>query len=144
MDVPVHRVLYIDDDPDSRELLAVWLRMAPLNCSVTTASSVEEGQALTAESPFDLFVIDYAMPGVTGIDFCRTIRKKDKATPIVIYTAMGRDSDRKNAMDAGANIFLVKPNDFDLLRPVIGRLLLEKTVLTPALRRRPHRPTRIL
>lgn len=144
MDVPVHRVLYIDDDPDSRELLAVWLRMDPLKYAVTTASSVEEGQALTDESPFDLFVIDYAMPGITGIDFCRMIRQKDKDTPIVIYSAMGRDIDQKKAMDAGANIFLVKPNDFDLLRPVIGRLLLEKTVLTPALRRRPHRPTRIL
>ncbi len=139
-----YRILFIDDDRDSRDLLAVWLKLDGSLYEIITASSVEEGRVLTEESPFDLYIVDYAMPEVSGIEFCLMIRSKDKETPIIVYSAMGRDIDRKNAMDAGANIFLIKPNDFDMIRPIIRALLEEKSQSPPPVRRRAHRASSIL
>jgi PAS domain S-box-containing protein len=108
------RVLVVDDDPDSLELLGVALGGA--GAQVTAVRSARE--ALAAPGPFDVILSDIGMPEIDGYTFVRRVRSRDTGAdiPAIALTAYARKEDAERALRAGYQEHLAKPID-------IGKLL---------------------
>lgn len=112
------RILAVDDDDIHSRLLAIFLRKLQYN-DLTLADSSEAALnlILDAEPPFECFLLDINMPGMNGIELCRTIRSEPRyaGVPILMLTSL---SDRKHmeaAFQAGATDYITKPiEEFEL------------------------------
>ena len=131
MTFPVARILCADDDNDWCELLTLMLRQADDRYQVVSVSTVQKALVLIENLSFDLYILDYALPDGTGTELCRKIRQNDSDTPVMFYSAMAREIDRQMAMEAGANEYLVKPNDLERLTGTIKRLLNDALQINP-------------
>lgn len=119
----LRRILCVDDDSDSCEIISLMLQSADENYRVTTTPSGNTALNLIADEPFDLYILDYRLPEMSGIDLCSLIRQSDAQTPIMFFTGMAREVDGKDALEAGATKFLVKPTDLDILTETVVELL---------------------
>jgi len=119
------RILYVDDNKDSSDLIAAMLRYSNLHCEVSSADCAEDALLLKANQDFDLYIIDCSLPEMSGTDLCRHIRKTDSKVPIMFFSGMARPSDRADGIAAGANEYLVKPNDLEVLPDKVKKLLNE-------------------
>lgn len=124
-------ILYVDDNLDSCEMLALMLQFADDRWRIETVSDANEAARLIAGSSFDLYILDYAMPKICGVELCRQIREIDTQTPILFYSGMTRPIDRETALAAGATEYLIKPNDLDKLIEIVRRLL-KTDILSPS------------
>jgi CheY-like chemotaxis protein len=116
-------ILYVDDDKDSSELIKFMLHHAYGNYNVTTVPTPDEALALISQKGFDLYIVDYRFTNMTGVELCRQIRKTDEQTPILFFTGMARPADRDCAIAAGANAYLIKPNDLERLPETVNQML---------------------
>ena len=117
------KILCVDSDRTTGEWIRNEMRSAT---PVITLQSVEGGRAalkLLYREAFDLCVIDYALPDMTGAQLCLLMRQIGYSVPIMIFTAMNRRIDREKATAAGANEFLTKPDDFGIFSPAVKRLI---------------------
>ncbi len=112
----ISNILCVDDDADFCDLITVMLHYADKKYQLTTVSTPHEALNLLTHKSFDLFMFDYNLPNMSGVELCRHIRSSDAKTPIVFYTGTSRLSDRRAAFDAGASAYLIKPNDLDNIR----------------------------
>ena len=119
------RILYVDDDRDACELIGLMLSLEVPGCEVTAVSTVPKALAIIKKEPLALFILDYVLPEMTGVEMCRLIRRTDAQTPILFYSAMARAVDREAAMTAGATEYLIKPDDLDKFTATVRRLLQE-------------------
>jgi DNA-binding response OmpR family regulator len=103
----------------------MMLKVDGYSYAVKSASTATEARALLRTESFDLYILDYRLPDMTGIDLCSRIRQTDKQTPIMFFSAMARDVDRKSGIMAGATDYLVKPHDLDRLTKTV-KLLVDK------------------
>ena len=106
-DAPV--ILTIDDEHDITEMIAMMLQAEGYR--VMEANSVFEGMKALAEEKPVAILLDIMMPGVDGMQFCRTLRENEAThdIPVIFVTALGGASDRESAMTAGAAGYLPKP-----------------------------------
>jgi len=102
------RVLYIEDHEDTRELVTLVLQQR--SYEVVTGSTIKSGVALAGSQHFDLYLLDSWLPDGSGLDLCRQIREFDEVTPIVFYSAAAYEIDRSEAIESGAQAYLVKPS----------------------------------
>ncbi len=116
-------ILCVDDDDDFCELIAAMLHYADTDYQLTSVATPHEALDLLTRKSFDLFIFDYNLPQMSGVELCRRIRAADPTTPIIFYTATSQQRDRDAAMAAGASIYLVKPNDLENVVPTIETLL---------------------
>jgi DNA-binding response OmpR family regulator len=104
-------VLIIEDDPDIAENLRYNLEREGL--TVRVAETGEKGlmAALDAKNPPSLILLDLMLPGMSGIDICRRLRREPstKRTPIIILTARASEADRVAGLDLGADDYVSKP-----------------------------------
>ena len=119
------RVLLIDDEADTRNLLRVVLEQC--NAEVKDASSAEEGLKIAREWNTSIVVSDIGMPGSDGYDFIRKFRQWERergtSIPAVALTAYARAEDRMRALAAGYQIHIPKPIDPTEIALVIARQL---------------------
>lgn len=103
------RVLIVDDDPDIREVVAAMLEAVGL--IVMAAGSAEEALERVRVEPFDLLVLDWNLPKMTGLDLCRILRKEpDHASlPVLFLTANASSQDMVEAFACGGDDYVVKP-----------------------------------
>lgn len=134
------RILYVDDDKDSRDLARVLLDYSNTGCTFTSAESAEEALLLIEKESFNLYIFDYRLPEISGIELCRRIRRFDADTPILFFSATARPADVTEGIKAGANVYLVKPNDLEKLLVTVRRLLDENS---PAYGREPAIKNRV-
>jgi two-component system phosphate regulon response regulator OmpR len=99
-------ILIIDDDRRIRRLLQKYLTESGYR--VTTAESAEKARAKMSGLSYDLLVLDIMMPGESGLDFARDLRKKQNV-PILMLTALSEIEERINGLEAGADDYLSKP-----------------------------------
>lgn len=100
-------LLYIEDDSDIQNYLAEFLERYTSNLHL--AQSAEEGKELYENLKPDIILLDINLPGKSGIDFARELRKEDKNTRIVISTAYTDKDFLLTAVELGLTRYLVKP-----------------------------------
>jgi CheY-like chemotaxis protein len=115
------RILYVEEHPDSCELLALWL--GGIGYEVVPANTVYDGLRLARSGNFTAYILSNQFIDGTGIELCRQIRMFDPNTPIIFYSAMARDTDLSQAREAGAQAYLILPDDFERIDLTIKRLL---------------------
>lgn len=116
-------ILLVEDDPAQLEPLQTALSQAG-----HTVDAVEDGETaqwLFSEKDYDLLILDWMLPNLSGVALCNQYRQLGKTAPILILTAKDTTSDKVMGLDAGADDYLVKPID-----------LLELLARVRALRRR--------
>jgi two-component system, OmpR family, phosphate regulon response regulator PhoB len=103
------RVLIVDDDPDIRQVVAAMLHAVGL--TVIPAASAEDALTRVRAEPFDLLVLDWNLPKMTGIDLCRLIRREPglMKVPVLFLTANASSQDMVDAFACGADDYVVKP-----------------------------------
>jgi two-component system KDP operon response regulator KdpE len=122
------RVLVIDDDRDFVELIRLTFEAA--GAIADTALSAEQGLLLFRERHHDLVVMDLKMPGMDGCQACKAFRQLSSVVPIIMLTAMGSNSEVVRCLDAGADDYLVKPFDRQVLK-ARARAALRRADLSP-------------
>ncbi len=105
----VARILVVDDDRDIREVVSAMLDAVGL--AVEAAPSAEEALERVRKSAYDLLVLDWNLPGMTGVELCRVIRRDTRlaALPVLFLTAHASSRDVVEAFASGADDFVVKP-----------------------------------
>src|SRR5882762_2153805 len=106
-------VLIIDDEAEIRESLQTLLEMEGFD--VETAVSGEEGLLRIGEHPYDLVLLDLALPGRDGMDILSEIHTHDERLPVIMITAYGTVENAVRAMQSGAANFVQKPWDNEKL-----------------------------
>ena len=99
-------VLLIEDEPQMRRFLRSALSTEPLE--LVEAATAREGLAQAAGRRPDVVLLDLGLPDGDGVDITRRIREWS-AVPIIVISARGREQDKVNALDAGADDYLTKP-----------------------------------
>jgi DNA-binding response OmpR family regulator len=106
---PKPRVLIVEDEPPIRELVRFHLTLAGFDAVELGdgAAALERGRA----EAFDLILLDIMLPGLDGITVCRALRVEgaNVATPILMVTARGTESDTVFGLESGADDYLAKP-----------------------------------
>ena len=122
------KIVLIDDEPAIRELVRNYLVQEGF--CVFTASNATDGMRLIEIQAPDLVLLDWMLPGVTGLEICKYLRRSS-SIPIIMLTGRSGESDRILALEAGVDDYLVKPfNLFELgarIRSVLRRLDLSKS-----------------
>src|SRR5919202_6514041 len=124
-------VLVIEDDPDVRELV-VW-KLGRAGYAVLAEGDGEAGlraamgdSGLAAAVPPDLVLVDWMMPGRTGIEVCKALRDNQRTArvPVIMLTAKGQEEEVAQGFAVGADDYIVKPfSPRELLVRVQARLL---------------------
>ena len=116
------RILIADDDPISRAMIGTRLR-ATAGLEVVEATNGQEARALFDKDQFDAVVVDWQMPGMSGLDFTRSIRLTGSRVPILMVTAQSGRQHVLKAIKAGISDYLLKPFDASLLWNKVSRLI---------------------
>ncbi len=129
------QILLVEDEGDIRELLKLQLQRD--GHDVTDASDGETGFRLLADQAFDLIVLDWMLPGASGIDLARAIRERSGAgtspqVPILMLTARAEPGDIIAGLETGADDYVTKPFEVPVLRARVRALLRRsRLVLAP-------------
>jgi DNA-binding response OmpR family regulator len=113
------RILFVDDDQDTCEMMRALLGME--GYEAVLASGVSEGLSLARAESFDLILVDWYFEDGTGVELCRMIRAFDGEIPIFFYTGVTYESELKKALKAGAQGCFVKPVDMNDLMQTVSR-----------------------
>lgn len=116
------RILLVEDDVNQLE---------PLQAALSQAGHIVDGvkdgaiaQWILSQRDYDLLILDWLLPQVSGLNLCQQYRRLGKTAPVLILTAKDTTSDKISGLDAGADDYVVKPADvFELLARVraLGR-----------------------
>ena len=115
------KILCVEDDKDACELLDFLL--SGEGFEVVSCSTSKEGLQLARQGGFSAIVFDYRLPEISGLEICREIRTYDKQTPIIFYSASAYPKEKEAGLAAGANAYLVKPNDLEKVAETITDLV---------------------
>jgi DNA-binding response OmpR family regulator len=99
-------VMVVDDDPTVREVVLSYLRAH--GHDTLEADTGEAALRLFGEQPADLVVLDLMLPGVDGLEVCRTLRESSDV-PVIMLTALGAEADRVMGLELGADDYVAKP-----------------------------------
>jgi DNA-binding response OmpR family regulator len=122
---PIARVLIVDDQPDNIEVLARRLRSRRFE--VVSATNGMDGGRIALTEPIDIILLDVMMPRMSGLDVVREIRRAKSAAqlPIIMLTARDDKETLVEAMAGGANDYVTKPFDFEV---VLARIVAQLRV----------------
>ncbi len=101
------RILLIEDDQKLRKVLTSDLKLE--GHQVATAVNGTEGLEKAIKLKPDLVILDVMLPGMSGYDVCRMMRKKGFENPVLMLTARGEETDKVVGLDLGADDYAVKP-----------------------------------
>ena len=121
------RVLYVDDHDDSAEMLKLIL--ADADYEVETAGSMEQALQMAGQSAFDLYVLDKRLPDGSGLELVKQLNALTPDVPCVVYTGDVYELHQKEALAAGADAYVPKP-DIEKLIQTINNFLSERECAT--------------
>jgi len=102
----VSSVLVVDDEPSVRDVVVRYLRQE--GYTTLEAADGDEARSLLEHEMPSLIVLDLMLPGIDGLSLCRWIRDRS-ATPVIMVTALGEESDRLTGLELGADDYITKP-----------------------------------
>lgn len=117
------KILIVEDEPDIRELIVLHLKR--LGYGVDAVSSSEDAIQRLDSASYDLLVVDWMLPGVAGVDLVRQQRGRvgGRGFGVLMLTAKDQPEDIVAGLEAGADDYLVKPFDSDVLQARVRALL---------------------
>lgn len=101
------KILLVEDDPKLAEDLIAWLKTE--NNTVEHADNGQFALDLLKSYHFDLMILDWDIPEVSGIEVCRSLRQHNNHIPILMLTGKGELSDKETGLDSGCDDYLAKP-----------------------------------
>ena len=103
------RILIVEDEPEIREMIRYILE--PQGYAVSEADNAQDARRLLAASPYDLILMDWMLPGRSGLEFTREIKQKTQKTypPVIMLTARADESDMVEGLESGADDYVTKP-----------------------------------
>jgi two-component system, OmpR family, manganese sensing response regulator len=110
-------ILLVDDEDELIRPLRRVLEREGYQVDVATDGLA--GQRLALEQSYDLLILDWMLPGASGLEICRELRRSGRSTPVLFLTAKDTIDDRVAGLDAGADDYLVKPFE---LRELLARV----------------------
>ena len=117
------KILIVDDDP--RNIYALKLTLKARGYAVESCTMAQDALEMLKTRPeFSVVLMDMMMPGIDGYEAVRMIRSTQeiKHTPIIAVTAQAMPEDRQKCMEAGADDYVSKPIDVDLLIMAIEKI----------------------
>jgi two-component system phosphate regulon response regulator PhoB len=123
MSVRQPTILLVEDEPAQREMLAYNLQAAGMQVVATDDGA--EAELLVAEAEPDVVLLDWMLPGVSGIELCRRLKAASatRDIPVIIVSARTEEADRVRGLDTGADDYVVKPYSVaELIARVRGQL----------------------
>src|SRR5262249_54996263 len=115
------RILLVEDNPDMVSLIEAWLTRE--NYQVVTVTSSEEALVELNKQHYDLILLDWLLPGATGLDACKAYREKGGKCPTLMLTTLTHADDVEAGLDAGCDDYLRKPFDLRELSARVRALL---------------------
>ncbi|WP_017755626.1 response regulator transcription factor [Calidifontibacillus oryziterrae] len=100
------KILIVDDEERIRRLLRMYLERE--DYTIEEAENGEEALVKATSFDYDLILLDIMMPGMDGLEVCKQLREK-KATPIIMLTAKGEETNRVQGFEVGTDDYIVKP-----------------------------------
>jgi len=103
------RILIVEDEASIRDMVAFALRKADMEAA--HAADARAAQLAIAQQVPDLILLDWMLPGMSGLELARRLRKEElsREVPIIMLTARGEEMDRVNGLEAGVDDYVVKP-----------------------------------
>lgn len=103
------KILIVEDESAIREMLGYTLMKEGYACE--DAADIEQARAIIEKSRPDLILLDWMLPGISGIDFARRLRgdTETQSIPIIMLTARGEESDKVRGLDTGVDDYVTKP-----------------------------------
>lgn len=103
------KILLVEDEPAIQQMVSMALGKAGYD--VAMASGAVEAQTSIAGRLPDLVLLDWMLPGMSGVDYARQLKKSDftREVPIIMLTARGEESDKIRGLDSGADDYVTKP-----------------------------------
>ncbi|MCE5232167.1 MAG: phosphate regulon transcriptional regulator PhoB [Mizugakiibacter sp.] len=103
------RILIVEDEASIRDMVAFALRKAGMEPA--HAADAREAQHAIAEKVPDLILLDWMLPGTSGLELARRLRREEltREVPIIMLTARGEETDRVSGLEAGVDDYVVKP-----------------------------------
>lgn len=116
-------ILIVEDTPSEMELMTHYLRAS--GCLVISATSANDALEKAALQKPDVIVTDVVMPGMSGFELCRSLKKQSETShiPIVICTSKNQDIDRLWGIKQGADAYLTKPFTQDQLVETVSAVM---------------------
>lgn len=115
----IRSVLCVEDDTDTCEFLAILLSEFRFEFAHTISDALDKIQC----SRYDLYVLDNCLPDGSGIDLCRTIRRRHREKPILFTSGSSNEAEITEALEAGADRYLLKPCEPDELKEIVKELI---------------------
>ncbi|MEZ5007164.1 MAG: response regulator transcription factor [Chitinophagales bacterium] len=119
------RILIVEDEAGIAAFLKQGLEEESF--AVDVASEGKEGLVLAQSNEYDLLLLDWMLPGLSGIEICRQFRKENQQTPVIFLTAKDTVDETVFGLQSGANDYIKKPFHFDELLERIKVQLRPKT-----------------
>lgn len=117
------RILCIDDNTRTCNWIRVMLKGAKVDAGLTTVTSGREAFNILHKEHFDLCILEYALPDMSGVQLCSLMRQMGCDVPMMFFSAMDRPVDKQRAENAGADEYLCKPDDLDIFADAVKYLL---------------------
>src|SRR5262245_41487016 len=115
------RILFVEDDERLFGIVSLSLN----GYRIVTARDFTEGLRLARQHYFDLYILDHNLPDGTGVELCRRIRGFDPYTPVIFVSGGTCESEVREGLIAGAQIYITKPSSPDVIEWAVARLTLD-------------------
>lgn len=115
------KILCVEDDPDSCELLEIILGSEGFE--VVACADSQKALKLAEQKHFSAIILDHRLADISGVDICREIRTYDKQTPIIFYSGAAFPQEIEAGLAAGANAYLIKPSDLVNIAATVKQLI---------------------
>ncbi len=125
------KILIVEDDLMVAHMVLDWVRSEHHTGEVVHNGT--DGRDRLTFYAYDLAILDWQLPGITGIEICRQYRQEGGSIPILMLTGQNTMDDKETGFDAGADDYLTKPFDLRELRVRVRALLRRPSEVVPAL-----------
>ncbi len=125
------KILLVEDDLALKKTLKVFLERQ--NFTVEAIETGEEALFRLRTEHYDVIILDWGLPDMTGLDICEQYRKQNGMTPILMLTGKNQATDKARGLDSGADDYLTKPFENVELTARIRALLRRQPVVKPTI-----------
>lgn len=118
-----YRILVVEDNHEVRRMVTASLKTIGAEIDVLDVPSAEEALVITASLPLDLVVLDFRLPGMSGLDMVTRLHKRRPETKVILVTGVEDTAIRKQVTQAGAEAYFFKPIEIDKFLEAVKRCL---------------------